>query len=99
MSKSPTIASLKRACTTSIGSICFGSLIIAIIQTIRTIVNILRSETDGMLAFIGCLLDCFLSCIQDIAEFINKYAFCQVAIYGKDYMTAAKDTWTILKDR
>lgn len=27
------------------------------------------------------------------------YAFCQVAIYGKAYIPAARDTWTILKDR
>jgi len=39
------------------------------------------------------------ACLQGIAEYINKYAFCQVAIYGKAYIPAAKDTWTILKDR
>ena len=32
-------------------------------------------------------------------EYVNKYAFCQVAIYGKAYIPAARDTWTILKDR
>lgn len=33
--KNPTLASAKRAMTTSFGSNCFGSLLIAIIQTIR----------------------------------------------------------------
>eukprot|EP00833_Pecoramyces_ruminatium_P002069 jgi/Orpsp1_1/1176101/evm.model.c7180000056404.1 len=33
--KNPTLKSFKRAITTSFGSICFGSLIIAIIQTLR----------------------------------------------------------------
>lgn len=31
----PTAASAKRALTTSFGSICYGSLIIAIIQTLK----------------------------------------------------------------
>ncbi|KAG0072749.1 putative choline transporter, neither null mutation nor overexpression affects choline transport [Podila epicladia] len=100
MVKSPTLASFKRACTTSIGSICFGSLIIAVIQTLRAIAQMFRSNNDnGMLAFLACLIDCFLSCIQGIAEYVNKYAFAQVAIYGKAFIPAAKDTWTILKDR
>ena len=30
---------------------------------------------------------------------MNKYAFTQVAIYGKAFIPAAKSTWTILKDR
>ncbi|KAF9101650.1 putative choline transporter, neither null mutation nor overexpression affects choline transport [Mortierella sp. AM989] len=99
VTKSPTIESMKRACTTSIGSICFGSLVIAIIQTLRTIANMARGDSDGILAFVGCLIDCFLACIQGIAEFINKYAFAQVAVYGKPYVQAAKDTWTIIQDR
>ncbi|KAG0038976.1 putative choline transporter, neither null mutation nor overexpression affects choline transport [Podila clonocystis] len=100
MVKSPTLASFKRACTTSIGSICFGSLIIAVIQTLRAIAQMFRGDGDnGVLAFIACLIDCFLSCIQGIAEYVNKYAFAEVAIYGKAFIPAAKDTWTILKDR
>lgn len=62
MVKSPTLASFKRACTTSIGSICFGSLIIAVIQTLRAIVQMLRADSDnGVMAFLACLIDCFLS--------------------------------------
>ncbi|KAI8605471.1 plasma-membrane choline transporter-domain-containing protein [Dissophora ornata] len=99
MSKSPTIESFKRACTTSIGSICFGSLIIAAIQTFRALAQMLRADSDGFLAFIACIIDCILGCLQGIIEYVNKYAFCQVAIYGKPFIPAAKDTWTILKDR
>ncbi|KAF9154801.1 putative choline transporter, neither null mutation nor overexpression affects choline transport [Linnemannia schmuckeri] len=99
MTKSPTIESMKRACTTSFGSICFGSLIIAVIQTLRFIANMARGDGDGIMAFVACCIDCILACLQGIAEFINKYAFAQVAIYGKPYMQAARDTWTIIQDR
>jgi hypothetical protein len=61
MSKSPTLASFKRACTTSIGSICFGSLIIAVIQTLRALTQILRGDgNDGIMVFIACIIDCIL---------------------------------------
>ncbi|KAK3842068.1 MAG: plasma-membrane choline transporter-domain-containing protein [Linnemannia gamsii] len=99
MTKSPTIESFKRSVTTSFGSICFGSLIIAIIQTLRFIANMARGDGDGVMAFVACLIDCLLACLQGIAEFINKYAFAQVAIYGKGYMQSARDTWTIIQDR
>ncbi|KAG0258965.1 putative choline transporter, neither null mutation nor overexpression affects choline transport [Mortierella polycephala] len=100
MAKSPTIASFKRACTTSIGSICFGSLIIAVVQTLRALANMFRGDADnGILVFVACLIDCILACLQGVIEYVNHYAFTQVAIYGKGYIQAAKDTWTILKDR
>jgi len=61
MSKSPTLASFKRACTTSIGSICFGSLVIAVIQTLRGIAQMFRGDgNDGIMAFVACLIDCIL---------------------------------------
>ncbi|KAF9361445.1 putative choline transporter, neither null mutation nor overexpression affects choline transport [Mortierella sp. AD094] len=100
MSKSPTIESFKRACTTSIGSIRLGSLIIAVVQAIGALVQFLRADgEDGLMAFIACLLGCILGCLQGMIECVNKYAYCQVAIYGKAYIPAARDTWNILKDR
>ncbi|KAF9938336.1 putative choline transporter, neither null mutation nor overexpression affects choline transport [Modicella reniformis] len=99
MSKSPTWESFKRACTTSVGSICFGSLIISVIQTLRALTQMLRGDDNGLLVFLACILDCVLGCLQGLVEYVNKYAFCQVAIYGKAYIPAARDTWNILKDR
>ncbi|ORZ38827.1 plasma-membrane choline transporter-domain-containing protein [Catenaria anguillulae PL171] len=68
MPGSPTMSAFGRAMTTSFGSICYGSLLIALIQTLRSVL-------------------------------FNKYAYTQVAIYGKDFCRAAKDTWTLVKDR
>lgn len=55
-SGSSTRPSLKRACTTSFGTICFGGLIYAIIQTIKTIFDFLRGDGNYCLAclFQGC---------------------------------------------
>jgi len=99
----PTMKSFKRAMTTSFGSICFGSLIIAVIQTLeflaRQLKNESASEENYILCVIACCLECILSCIGDIIEYFNVYAFTEVAIYGKSYCQAAKDTWTLCKAR
>ena len=32
-------------------------------------------------------------------SFIDRYAYIEIALYGKSYIEAAKDTWTLFKDR
>jgi phage-related protein len=49
--------SLKRALTTSFGSICFGSLLVAIVQALRALANTARSQDDG---FLLCIAECIL---------------------------------------
>eukprot|EP00756_Hemistasia_phaeocysticola_P010823 Hpha_TRINITY_DN15055_c3_g1::TRINITY_DN15055_c3_g1_i1::g.126214::m.126214 len=94
MPKNPTAASLKRSLTTSFGSIAFGSLVVAVVQTIRVIV---QSGRDHNNAFVQCCVECILRCIEDLIRYFNKYAFTQVAIYGKGYIEAAKATWALIK--
>ena len=61
--------SLKRTLTTSFGSICFGSLLVAIIQALRALANTARSQDDGILL---CLAECILACIAGLIEYFNK---------------------------
>ncbi|KAJ3054888.1 putative choline transporter, neither null mutation nor overexpression affects choline transport [Rhizophlyctis rosea] len=99
--RNPTAQSTKRALTTSFGSICFGSLIIALIQTMRALLRQAANEnaSQGNIcgAFLAICAECFLSCIESLLLYFNKYAFAQVAIYGKDFVTAAKATWQLVK--
>jgi len=101
--KNPTAASLKRALTTSFGSICFGSLLIALVNTLRALATQTKHEAaedqDYLLCILACCIECILSCIEDGIEYFNIYAFTEVAIYGKPYCQAAKDTWTLCKAR
>lgn len=41
----------------------------------------------------GCL-GCIIALLQWAVEFVNRYAFSHIALYGKAYFAAAKDTWT-----
>lgn len=33
------------------------------------------------------------------ARYFNRYAFIEIALYGKSYITSAKSTWRLFKDR
>jgi hypothetical protein len=104
--KDATRAAAKRALTYSFGSISFGSLIVAIIQFLRLVCNAARSsaaDEGGIFGMIGyvvfCIIGCLLSLIEWLVEFFNKYAYIHIALYGKAYIPAAKDTWAMMKDR
>ncbi|OUM61319.1 hypothetical protein PIROE2DRAFT_45310 [Piromyces sp. E2] len=101
--KHPTWQSFKRALTTSFGSICYGSLIIAIIDTLRALARSAQEDASEngncLVCLLACCVECILSCIGEMLEYFNKYAFTEVAIYGKSYCQAAKDTWQLCKTR
>lgn len=98
-SGSATLGSLYRAMTTSFGSICFGSLIIAMIRFLRALARALSEQDEGALALLGCICTCLLGCIESLMVYFNHYAFTQVAIYGKPFCQAGKDTWRMIQDR
>ncbi|KAJ3340942.1 putative choline transporter, neither null mutation nor overexpression affects choline transport [Gonapodya sp. JEL0774] len=70
-------------------------------QTLRAIAQNARNESarDGNIigVFIAACLACLLQMLGDLVEYFNVYAFAEVAIYGKDYCSAAKDTWNLVK--
>lgn len=96
MPKSPTLASFKRAVTTSFGSICFGSLLVAVIQFIRWLAESSRSG-DNDNSFLRCIAICLLKMLERIVQYFNNYAFVHVAIYGCGYIEAAMKTFALCK--
>ena len=93
MPRNPTVASLRRAVTTSFGSICFGSLIVAILKLLRFIARQSRGNSEN--DFVRCILECIIHCIERLVEYFNHFAFVYCAIYGYDYITAAKKTFAL----
>ncbi|GAA5888558.1 hypothetical protein JCM6882_008996 [Rhodosporidiobolus microsporus] len=93
----------KRASTYSFGSIAFGSLIVAILDLLRAFVQILQSyardEGSAVGVAIACCANCCLGIITNMVEYFNRYAYIEIALYGKAYIAAAKDTWRLFKDR
>ncbi|CAK4160068.1 unnamed protein product [Aphanomyces euteiches] len=87
--------SFRRAMTTSFGSICLGSLIVAILRTLESIAN--SSKKDGSVA--GCIAECILSFMRSIVEYFNRWAFIYVAMYGFRFTQAGKCASGLFKQR
>lgn len=101
--KGATRGAARRALTYSFGSISFGSLVVAIIQFLRQLCSVARNQQagDGNIAasICFCVLGCLISLLEWAAQFINRYAFSYIALYGKSYIQSAKATWQLIKDR
>jgi len=89
-------SSYGRAMTYSFGSICLGSLIVAIVQTIKTILQQMRDADDGIL---HCIAECCIGCLESILELFNSFAFVYVGIYGYSFIDAAKAVINLFKER
>ncbi|CAB9508728.1 Protein PNS1 [Seminavis robusta] len=89
--------SLSRASTYSFGSICLGSLLMAIIQVLNHMIhNARRNQRDSMLL---AVLECLANLLERIAEYFNKYACIYVGLYGYDYVTAGKRVLELFRER
>jgi hypothetical protein len=100
--------SLKRSLTTTLGSICFGSLLVAAVQFLRFVVNMLRQQreedhrsrrNDGGTSFLLCCLDCMMGIVEDVIQYFNKWAFIYVGVYGYNYTKAGKKVMTLFQAR
>jgi hypothetical protein len=89
--------SVHSALTTSFGSICFGSLIVALIQALRALAN--EAQNNGDAGVLACIAECILGCIQSFVEYFNKWAFIYVGLYGYSYLEAGKNVITLFKNR
>lgn len=94
---SAVVDSFKRATTYSFGSICFGSLLVAILNVMFDSVKRSRRNQGCVLLF--CVLTCLLSLLERLVEYFNKWAFVYVGLYGYDYMTAGKNVASLFRAR
>jgi len=69
---SAVLGSFVRTMTTSFGSICFGSLLVAIIQAIRQLAEQAR-QNDEIGQTLACCIDCILGCLESLLEYFNKW--------------------------
>lgn len=95
----PVARSFGRTLRYSMGSVAFGSLILAIVQFIRIILEYIRQTLKGKenrlaRAILTCM-QCVLACFQRFIEFINKNAYVMIAIYGYSFCNGAKRGWEI----
>eukprot|EP00033_Pygsuia_biforma_P000840 GCRY01000978.1.p1 GENE.GCRY01000978.1~~GCRY01000978.1.p1 ORF type:complete len:697 (+),score=211.66 GCRY01000978.1:143-2233(+) len=97
---SPVYSAFKRTLRYHFGSIAFGSLIIAIVQFIRAVINWVEESLDGKdNDLVKCLLRCFqcyFKCVERFLKFINRNAYIQIAIYGYPFCEAARRAFQLI---
>ncbi|KAI1332198.1 duf580 domain-containing protein [Xylariaceae sp. FL0255] len=98
-----TRGALRRSLTFSFGSISLGSLLVAVVNFLRQLCSVAQQNEAGqgnaVAAIVFCVLGCIIGILDWAVQFLNRYAFSYIALYGKPYFAAAKDTWTMIKQR
>lgn len=98
--------SLKDTIVYHLGSIAFGSLLIAICKFLRTLITLverrLKSATGNnraigcFIKFMSCCCKCCLWCLEKVLKFINRNAYIMIAIYGRNFCKSARDAIKLL---
>ena len=90
--------SLVRASTTSFGSICLGSLLVAVMQVLYQMLYTARRHYRGY-SFLHCLLECVVDALQKLIEYFNKWAYVYIGLYGYSYWEAGPKVMRLFSER
>jgi solute carrier family 44 (choline transporter-like protein), member 2/4/5 len=98
--------SIKDTFVYHLGSIAFGALLIAIVKTIRFVIQFIERRvksaagnnkvTKCIITFVSCCCQCCFWCMEKFLKFVNRNAYIMVAIYGRNFCTSAVDALTLL---
>ncbi|XP_071963172.1 choline transporter-like protein 4 [Antedon mediterranea] len=96
----PLLRSFWRCIRYHVGSLAFGSLVIAIIQLIRVGIeyverNVSNAENVFTKFVFKCCKCCFW-CLEKFMRFLNRNAYIEIAVYGKSFCTSAKNAFFLL---
>lgn len=96
----PLYSSFSRAIRYHTGSLAFGSLILAVVQLVRIVLEYLdhnlKGSQNAFARFMLCCLKCCFWCLEHFIKFINRNAYIMIAIYGKNFCTSSKDAFFLL---
>jgi len=95
--------SFKRLLRYHMGSLAFGTFILAVIQMVRLVLAYVESqmkkaggsENRCAKCAIKCC-ECALACFEKCIKFLNKNAYIQIALTGKNFCLAAKDAFFLI---
>ncbi|CAJ1426275.1 unnamed protein product [Effrenium voratum] len=83
-----------------LGSLAFGSFVIAVVQFIRYVMMYLEKQAQAqknkVVAMVLKLLQCCLWCLEKFLKFVSKNAYIQIAIEGFNFCTAAQKAFYLI---
>lgn len=94
---------VKTTLTYHMGSVAFGSLIIALIQLVKYYLMYLSKQAEKqhnkLMALVFSCLAYLMWCVEKCVKFLSKNAYIQIALLGKKFCYAAKDAfWLIFRN-
>ncbi|KAJ6657711.1 hypothetical protein lerEdw1_002212 [Lerista edwardsae] len=96
----PIFSSFGRALRYHTGSLAFGSLILAIVQIIRVMLEYLdhrlKAAENRFAKFLLVCLKCCFWCLEKFIKFLNRNAYIMIAIYGTNFCTSARNAFFLL---
>eukprot|EP00825_Cyclidium_porcatum_P019462 TRINITY_DN220_c0_g1_i3.p1 TRINITY_DN220_c0_g1~~TRINITY_DN220_c0_g1_i3.p1 ORF type:complete len:664 (-),score=98.29 TRINITY_DN220_c0_g1_i3:141-2132(-) len=94
----PISRSIYRAFRYHFGSIAFGSLILALVQLIRIVLEYINKQMKNSGAkknkLVSCIVNClrcYMACFERFIRFLNRQAYIQIALSGRNFCSACKE--------
>eukprot|EP00939_MAST-03C_sp_MAST-3C-sp1_P004198 g4198.t1 len=101
-SRFPVLSAVTRVYRFHLGSMAYGSAIVAIVQIIRTIMAYIDRKTKDIQAkncvvrYLMKVVHCLLWCFEKCVKFITKNAYIYVAMRGYSFCKAARNAFYAL---
>merc|ERR1712054_458178 len=82
------------------GSLALGAFILALVQFIRYFCKYLekqaKAQKNRVMVIVSKVLQCLLWCIEKCIKFLNKNAYIQIALLGKNFCVSAKNAFFLI---
>jgi len=100
----PVASSIGNVLYYHLGTVAFGSLVLATVQFVRAILARVQQQAKKVGGKFGtrvatvlfCCCQCCLWCFEKCIRFINKNAYIQTAIFGKPFCASARDAFYLI---
>jgi len=94
----PVIRSVTRSLRYHIGTVAFGSFIIAVIQFIRAVLAYIKKKfkEDKCMKCLITYIECCMACFERLMEFLSRNAYIVTACKGKNFCSAAWDSFQFI---
>jgi len=98
----PVWAALKLAYWKHLGTMIFGSLVVAIAEAVRMMVDYMTEQMEKQnpgnpaVKFLSCLLKCCARCIENCLKYITKNAYIFTAMFGHGFLRACYKLFSFL---
>ena len=93
-------ASLFNAVVFHLGTLAFGSCIIAVVRMIRTVLSYVEKKLKGynneLTRCLICCCKCCLWCLERFMRFVNRNAYIMCAIKSTHFCASAKDAFSLI---